>query len=201
MFASIIHRRPSHAGKHWGPCSEGAKEGLYVTHLLNNHVGSHSIQGTECRQQKAKCDSHLHHGQSCSRCQRLNLECLISGSFQRQHKRKRLTELEHEAEALRKRLHGSEPVESVVVSRSQTAQPTVQLQQLSNLNAQVVPLSIGASESRLPSYPPSSSTSHEVDDPTIPRHLNGVHLTSHEIDDLFRTYVTMFYQSDVINII
>ena len=62
---------------------------------------------TECRQQKARCDAHNFEDSICSRCRKLNLECVMSDSFEREHKRRKLSEIERENIRLRQQLDSS----------------------------------------------------------------------------------------------
>ncbi|THZ50362.1 hypothetical protein D6C90_02667 [Aureobasidium pullulans] len=69
---------------------------------------SRRVACTECRQQKARCDAGPLPDQPCSRCRKFKLPCVVSNCFKRQHKHRKLSELEHEAEALRLELRGNE---------------------------------------------------------------------------------------------
>ncbi|KAL4920747.1 hypothetical protein BDW62DRAFT_198631 [Aspergillus aurantiobrunneus] len=57
---------------------------------------------TECRQQKARCDAYK--TQPCSRCEKLELECVLCEGFRREHKRQKYEQLEKETDELRKQL-------------------------------------------------------------------------------------------------
>ncbi|KAL6243891.1 hypothetical protein RBB50_009325 [Rhinocladiella similis] len=62
---------------------------------------------TECRQQKAKCDAYLDPDNPCSRCRKMNRQCIVSEPFKREHKRKRISELELRTDELQERLNSS----------------------------------------------------------------------------------------------
>ncbi|RAL04650.1 putative C6 transcription factor (Leu3) [Aspergillus ibericus CBS 121593] len=157
---------------------------------------------TECRQQKAKCDAYLNPDQPCSRCSKLNIHCVISDPFRREHKRKRLSELEQETDELRRRLRYTQPnhprpspiamltaaAEMEVNSAASAGEltfhteshtPSVESQQ------QLLP-SIGLVPPPLPDagVVPGVQTS----DSTEPRTLNNIHLTGSEIDELFHVF-------------
>ncbi|KAL0465381.1 hypothetical protein QR685DRAFT_138828 [Neurospora intermedia] len=56
----------------------------------------------ECRQQKLRCDVVQEPFSSCSRCNRLHLECKIESNFKRVGKRSKHAEMEKEIERLRR---------------------------------------------------------------------------------------------------
>jgi len=147
--------------------------------------------GTQCRQQKARCDSNTQPDKKCSRCRRLNLACFISGSFKRQHKRSRLTELEQEAEALRKKLRAS----GSVGSASSVQGPADQELSSSHLpdtlrsRGTIAPLPTQAAPSPTEPTHASNSTDSSAKQVTISRCLNDVVVTAREIDELFDMYV------------
>ncbi|ETI29033.1 hypothetical protein G647_01486 [Cladophialophora carrionii CBS 160.54] len=76
---------------------------------------------TECRQQKAKCDAYLEPDKPCSRCRKMHRECMISEPFKREHKRKRLSELEQQTDELQERLRASSHPESAILPGSSWA--------------------------------------------------------------------------------
>lgn len=150
---------------------------------------------TECRQQKARCDAHLHHHQPCSRCRRLNLDCIISNKFKRQHKRERLSELEQEAEALRKRLRTAEPTTSSELpppslhASESSLTPTFSNQQAYSSTFRPSASIIAPDEYVLPSRLPDQDTAPSPpSEPTVARSLNGILVTAHQVDQLFEMY-------------
>jgi hypothetical protein len=58
----------------------------------------------ECRQQKLRCDVVQDPFQSCSRCNRLKLDCKIESNFKRVGKRSRHAEMEKEIDRLRRNI-------------------------------------------------------------------------------------------------
>ncbi|EAW14386.1 Zn(II)2Cys6 transcription factor [Aspergillus clavatus NRRL 1] len=157
---------------------------------------------TECRQQKARCDAHLNPNQPCSRCVKVKAECIISEPFRREHKRQRRTELEREAEELRRKLtsHALDPQPSPIDMLTAAAE----MGGLSTSNE---------SDLRLPPpvtlHPPVSSYPQQLltpaflepslprmemrredrlPDPTVPRSMDNIALTADEIDDLFSIF-------------
>lgn len=150
---------------------------------------------TECRQQKAKCDAHLHPDQQCTRCRRFNLPCLISTAFRRQHKRERLSELEQEAETLRKRLRTSEPAQSRSPVHLPGLAPVSAISQAAAIPDYTVASDFVSQRNSLllPASQPDNALATERADPTVAQSLNGVHLTPQEIDQLFLTYDSAVY--------
>ncbi|GKZ24266.1 hypothetical protein AbraIFM66951_002276 [Aspergillus brasiliensis] len=156
---------------------------------------------TECRQQKAKCDAYLNPNQACSRCSKMNIRCIISDPFRREHKRKRLSELEQETDELRRRLRytqsdpsrpspiamltaaaemevNSTAVEGDLVFQTQSQTPPFEDSQ------HVIP-----SPGLGPPLPgPEMVSSVRTPDATEPRSLNNVYLTGSEIDELFQNF-------------
>lgn len=159
---------------------------------------------TECRQQKARCDAGLRDDQACSRCRKFDVPCVVSNNFKRQHKHKKLSELERETRALRTKLGDTS-------DHGEPSTMTPLPQQV--LLARVAPTS---SNSSRPSMLQTSSSSpcvhhHETlekrsvlielrhttrhsnavlissqpTEPTMTRSLCGVVLSAREIDDLF----------------
>jgi len=146
--------------------------------------------GTQCRQQKAKCDSNTQPDQKCSRCRRLNLACFISGSFKRQHKRSRLTELEQEAEALRKKLRASEPVNSASSIQGTSHElSSFQIPNPTGDRDNIAPLPPQAGRSPAEPTHASNSTDSSAKEATISRCLSDIVITAREIDELFDLYV------------
>lgn len=137
---------------------------------------------TECRQQKAKCDAHLDPKRPCTRCRKLQLDCLISTTFKRTHKRERLSELEQEAESLRKRLRTSNSVD--IRSPASLYQPPTLSHSL--LAPSLLPDTVHMPESGRPSDLSTAYISdREAGETTLDRELNGVQVTAKEIDQLY----------------
>lgn len=72
----------------------------------------------ECRQQKVRCDAHELYPESCTRCVKKNLKCLLKPDFKRTYKRRRLAEVEQEIERLRQSMDGQESEKRRIVSGS-----------------------------------------------------------------------------------
>ncbi|KAI5194234.1 hypothetical protein E4T39_08725 [Aureobasidium subglaciale] len=161
---------------------------------------------TECRQQKARCDAGSHPDQSCSRCRRFDVPCVVSNHFKRQHKHKKLSELEREAEGLRKRLETTETSDEHITAEylpeqtlsAMRAPPAFVPSVLSiPLSSPSMPtpfprshLSTESSTKYKPTTRPANAIliSSQSTEPTIARSLNGVSLTAEEVDDLFSIY-------------
>ncbi|PYH93964.1 C6 zinc finger domain protein [Aspergillus ellipticus CBS 707.79] len=155
---------------------------------------------TECRQQKAKCNAYLTPSQPCTRCSKLNIQCIISDPFRREHKRKRLSELEQETDELRQRLRftqSNDPrpspiamltaaaemeVHSVPRGGDLTLPPGSQTPSVEN-QQQLLP-SINLEPLRGPGMDPGIRAL----DPTEARAVNNVHLTGSEIDEMFQIF-------------
>ncbi|BDD61279.1 hypothetical protein MAP00_006338 [Monascus purpureus] len=150
---------------------------------------------TECRQQKAKCDAYLDLSRPCSRCVKVNARCVISDPFKRENKRQRLSNLQQEAEELRRKLRASQSSENIHSS------PMAMLTAAAELGEH--PTSNGPAAVHLPSVsayplPHAYSSSQEArvetatvrrnTEPTTSRTLNGVTLTGEEVDDIFQLF-------------
>ncbi|KXJ91327.1 hypothetical protein Micbo1qcDRAFT_134702 [Microdochium bolleyi] len=61
----------------------------------------------ECRQQKLRCDVVQDPFQSCSRCNRLKLDCKIESNFKRVGKRSKHAEMEREIDRLRRNIRAA----------------------------------------------------------------------------------------------
>lgn len=149
---------------------------------------------TQCRQQKAKCDSHLNPNNPCTRCRKLNLTCLISDSFKRLHKRERLSELEQDVEVLRKRLRTSESADTrspVSLYHASVPVPVLSTPIPSGTVAPAYSTPNNGLRCLTPDH--DDAVDAELDsEPTTARELNGVPVTAHEIDQLFQMYVFLF---------
>ncbi|GLA64918.1 hypothetical protein AtubIFM56815_008065 [Aspergillus tubingensis] len=156
---------------------------------------------TECRQQKAKCDAYLNPSQACSRCLKLNIQCVISDPFRREHKRKRLSELEQETDELRRRLRYTQPdpsrpspIAMLTAAAEMGVNPTTAEGNLI-FHAQSHTPPVEGSQHILPSpglgpsLPgPEMVSGVRAPDATEPRSLNNVYLTGSEIDELFQIF-------------
>ncbi|KAJ5999685.1 hypothetical protein N7481_000094 [Penicillium waksmanii] len=176
---------------------------------------------TECRQQKvpivscretlftspfAKCDVYLNPDEPCTRCRKVNASCVISDPFRREHKRKRMSELQQESEDLRRKLRVSHPVD-----------PHPSPIALLTAAAEMAPRSEPNSDSMsgtpnisLPSYPPQLLAPNGLEispstpapapapalegDTTRSRSLHGVEVRGDEIDDLFHIFFRHYAQ-------
>ena len=151
--------------------------------MLHSGIHAHSMASTEeltdsrpkkactqCRQQKARC-SQPKDG-PCARCQRLGLECLVVEGFEREHKRRKLYQLQSETQQLRSQLKGA-PVERHASSASPTH----------------------ADRNRKSSHHSFVSTTlskHQQPSQTLPRMIDGLLLESDEIDQLFYIYFDQY---------
>jgi Fungal Zn(2)-Cys(6) binuclear cluster domain len=113
---------------------------------------------------KARCDSYLHTGDKpCSRCKKLKLECLVIESFEREHKRRKLYQLQNETEILRDKLKDASADQCISVT------PTENEKQPTKKN--------------------SITPDRSLQKSTLPRVLDGFLLESDEIDALFKMSV------------
>ncbi|KAJ5579540.1 uncharacterized protein N7459_005525 [Penicillium hispanicum] len=158
---------------------------------------------TECRQQKAKCDVYLDLDQPCTRCRKVKATCVVSDPFKREHKRKRLSELERESDELRQKLRASHPADphpSPIALLTAAAEMDVHSASGSDsisVPSQVPPDSYPPqllAPAGLPHDTPEPGPVLEGCDPTKPRSLNGVEVSSEEIDDLFRLFFHQYAQ-------
>ncbi|PYI18069.1 C6 zinc finger domain protein [Aspergillus violaceofuscus CBS 115571] len=154
---------------------------------------------TECRQQKAKCDAYMNPDLPCSRCIRMKTRCVISDPFRREHKRQRLSELEHETDELRRKLrrsHSESLQQSPIAMLTAAAEmgvhstPTAGHLNLPPQQHTTNPYHSQLTPQMSPtlSYPQMEVVPVEVSDPTEPRTLKNVKLTGAEIDELFRLF-------------
>ncbi|KAJ5310912.1 citrate synthase [Penicillium atrosanguineum] len=153
---------------------------------------------TECRQQKAKCDVYLNPDQPCTRCRKVNANCIVSEPFKREHKRKRISDLERESEDLRRKLRSSQPADTHL-------SPIALLTAAAEMGVRT-PASDTLSETPQPppSYPPQllaptvlvhSTPGPAYDgDTTKSRTLNGIQVSAQEIDDLFQIFFRYYAQ-------
>ncbi|XHG02033.1 hypothetical protein AWENTII_005398 [Aspergillus wentii] len=162
---------------------------------------------TECRQQKAKCDAYLNPDQPCSRCLKVKTQCIVSDPFKREHKRQRLSELEHETDELRRKLRSSastDPHPSPIALLTAAAEMGVH----SESSGGDLQLSTPPNHPQASSYPqqllspgcsdPSlgrvETPTDRVADPTISRTLNNIEVTGEEIDEMFHLFFNRYAQ-------
>ncbi|KAJ5233137.1 hypothetical protein N7468_006093 [Penicillium chermesinum] len=180
------------------PCWESVP-GLMATPLKKGKKAC-----TECRQQKAKCDVYLNPGQPCSRCLRVKADCVVSDPFKREHKRKRLSDLQRESDELRQRLQTWQSVDpdpsagmSLLTAAAEIGGRGGPSSDSFSMSPQV------SSESYTPqllaphgltSTTPAPVPAPNANVPTLPRTLNGVQVAANEIDDLFDLFFRHFSQ-------
>ncbi|KAF2461481.1 Zn(II)2Cys6 transcription factor [Lineolata rhizophorae] len=158
---------------------------------------------TGCRQQKVRCDVSEDHDKPCTRCRKLHLECVISEPFKREHKRQRLSELEKERDALRRRLEANQDGvhQSPIAMLSAAAELDASRSRATRI-LPVTPVTTNGLSSAGETHPendtplilvrqPSEGVS-TGSGPTEPRSLCGLHLPSDVIDDLFRIYFDQY---------
>ncbi|KAL3428695.1 hypothetical protein BDV09DRAFT_181593 [Aspergillus tetrazonus] len=154
---------------------------------------------TECRQQKTKCDVYLNPGEPCTRCRKVNAYCVISDQFQREHKRKRLSELERESEGLRRKLRASQsadpnPSPIPLVTAAAELTPRSEPNSDSISGASHIPPPFYAQQLLEPggmgnsSLTPGPAPALEGVATRALRSLRGVEVRANEIDDLFQIF-------------
>ncbi|KAJ5091061.1 hypothetical protein NUU61_005931 [Penicillium alfredii] len=153
---------------------------------------------TECRQQKAKCDVYLNPEEPCTRCRKVGARCVISDPFKREHKRKRLSELEQESEELRQKIRSSQDVEP-------HPSPIALLTAAAEMEGRAgpAPASLPTSSdvppiSHSPNLPlpalQNPGPELEGADLTQSRMLDGTRVTGEEIDDMFTLFFKYYAQ-------
>ncbi|KAJ5937586.1 hypothetical protein N7454_003928 [Penicillium verhagenii] len=158
---------------------------------------------TECRQQKAKCDVYLNPEEPCTRCRKVKAECIISDPFKREHKRRRLSDLQRESEELRRKLRASQPADphpspiallTAAAELGSRGDPhSSSLPSSSHVSPDSYPPQLLAPSS-LGSGTPAPALDNNDASATLARTLNGVELTKNEIDDLFQLYFRHYSQ-------
>ncbi|KAG9892022.1 hypothetical protein KCU94_g13972, partial [Aureobasidium melanogenum] len=152
---------------------------------------------TECRQQKAKCDAHLNLGDACSRCKRVGLQCTISDPFKRENKRQRLSELEREADTLRKRLmtedYRSSVIEPVQAERHDhsniPSHPEASTARYYRVSSAVSPSqSLGSVSLATPAHATRTATLDGQALTTTSRSLDEVNVSANDINGIFELY-------------
>lgn len=154
---------------------------------------------TACRQQKARCgfvDGNANG--RCARCIRLGQDCVRSDTFKRQDKRKRLSELEQEAGALKHRLRTADIATTAtrvavdVGTRDRNAgglDAGFGRQASSTLLSHSSPSRPDClNESTSCAEGPCPSVDADKLSFTVPQALNGYSLGSQAIDELFKLY-------------
>ncbi|RMZ80116.1 hypothetical protein DV737_g3149, partial [Chaetothyriales sp. CBS 132003] len=135
---------------------------------------------TECRQQKARCDAHNFDDGVCSRCRRMRLDCIMSDSFEREHKRRKLSEIERENIRLRQQLESAK-----------SATPASNGHNDNNATPASTSLTTTAASpdrGALANVGPPNAGNQ----PTLPRSLDVVAIPAQEVDDLFDIYFRDF---------
>ncbi|KAJ6122881.1 hypothetical protein N7512_005346, partial [Penicillium capsulatum] len=151
---------------------------------------------TECRQQKAKCDVYLNLDEPCTRCRKVKVACVVSDPFKREHKRKRISDLERESEELRRKLRASHPADPSPIALLTAAAEIGGRAESNSLSEPTPPDSyppqLLAPASLRPVTPaPAVDTTSEA---TRSRSLNSVEVTGEEIDDLFHLFFRHYAQ-------
>ncbi|OJJ46045.1 hypothetical protein ASPZODRAFT_133006 [Penicilliopsis zonata CBS 506.65] len=153
---------------------------------------------TGCRQQKARCDSHERPGR-CSRCEKLDVDCVISEPFKREHKRQRLKELEQETDELKRKLQlqpaTAQPAPiSMPTAAAAEEKPNLRSPPESHLSSDSPYVSTDLPRVGIQT-PLASIEGGASDEPagrladlTVSRSLNGITLTATEIDEIFDQY-------------
>ncbi|KAI9935048.1 hypothetical protein MW887_000669 [Aspergillus wentii] len=156
---------------------------------------------------QAKCDAYLNPDQPCSRCLKVKTQCIVSDPFKREHKRQRLSELEHETDELRRKLRSSastDPHPSPIALLTAAAEMGVH----SESSGGDLQLSTPPNHPQASSYPqqllspgcsdPSlgrvETPTDRVADPTISRTLNNIEVTGEEIDEMFHLFFNRYAQ-------
>jgi hypothetical protein len=131
----------------------------------------------------------------------MKVQCVISDPFKREHKRKKLSELEHEAAALRKRLEGAAAHPSsdnspaspdTVLTTSQSPVTNGHGHRLSlNSLAKQLPL-VSAGPTQFSGSAPALQFRPSLEDPTTAQDLDGVKLEGSTIDGVFLHYFENF---------
>ncbi|KAI1844545.1 hypothetical protein JX266_009218 [Neoarthrinium moseri] len=103
--APIIKRKRSTGGLDSSPGSAaGADEDQSMLEPEKKRQPGVKRACNECRQQKLRCDVVQDPFQSCSRCNRLKLDCKIESNFKRIGKRSKHAEMEKEIDRLRRNI-------------------------------------------------------------------------------------------------
>lgn len=98
------------------PGIPGTSQKNHVTMGDGQQVLSKRIACIECRQQKVRCDAHQNYPNSCTRCTKKSISCVLQPDFKRTYKRRRLVEVEKENELLRQSILHQPPVVSSITN-------------------------------------------------------------------------------------
>ncbi|OAP62403.1 hypothetical protein AYL99_04606 [Fonsecaea erecta] len=160
---------------------------------------------TECRQQKARCDAYLDPDQPCTRCRKMSRQCIISEPFKREHKRKRMSELEYQTDELQERLRSSSHHPEAAAASPSLPRPswaadlrTTNAESESRMasvapffrDATIAPVSFrsfSAAAAESLQTPESLSQEYQPSG-TLPRSLEGQTVDSKDIDAMFQLY-------------
>ncbi|KAH8174504.1 fungal zn(2)-Cys(6) binuclear cluster domain-containing protein [Sarocladium implicatum] len=142
----------------------------------------------ECRQQKLRCDVVQDPFQSCSRCNRLKLDCKIESNFKRVGKRSKHAEMEKEIDRLRR---------SVTRAQMQGFVPDEE-EDLQSPLAQSTPYTHTRNPSLMGSEEAVSSLLHlkrggSYNMPQIAHELGGVQLTDENTTHLFNEFFAFYH--------
>ncbi|CAG8105567.1 unnamed protein product [Penicillium olsonii] len=146
---------------------------------------------TQCRQQKSKCDVWRDETIPCSRCKKHGYECTIDDAFTREHKRRRLNELEREKEQLRQQLQISRhrpPDHPAITPISPAARLGVPTGPNASAESDALQSLGPHSNQHIALADSSSSAITHGNGSTKPRSLKGVTVTGEEIDELFEIF-------------
>ncbi|KAK3393670.1 hypothetical protein B0H63DRAFT_385973 [Podospora didyma] len=157
----------------------------------------------ECRQQKVpmtqpllpflRCDVVQDPFQSCSRCNRLKLECKIESNFKRVGKRSKHAEMEKEIEKLRRAVQSARAQGYVVVEEedeaihSQLQSPVVNSQYSHTRN----PSLMGSDEAVSSLLHLKRGGSYNL--PRIARELEDIRITEDDERELFNQFFTFYH--------
>ena len=148
---------------------------------------------TQCRQQKARCDIDIH--QPCSRCSKIKAECIISDHFEREHKRRKLYQLQNETDLLRQRLSSTTADESEKGTPGRNVpqtSPDFGEQSVSSEQQRCIH-GVPVVESFLSSSLSTSTSPHGTKSQTLSRPIDGsVVLEAHTIDELFQLFFSKY---------
>ncbi|RMZ88586.1 hypothetical protein DV736_g4184, partial [Chaetothyriales sp. CBS 134916] len=131
---------------------------------------------TECRQQKARCDADNFDDGVCSRCRKMRLDCIMSDSFEREHKRRKLSEIERENISLRQQLESTKS--ATPGSNSHNATPPSTSLTTTTIPDRGALTNVDALKGR--------------NLPTLPRSLDVIAIEAREVDNLFDIYFRDF---------
>lgn len=148
----------------------------------------------ECRQQKLRCDVVQDPFQSCSRCNRLKLDCKIESNFKRVGKRSKHAEMEREIDRLRRNIRAAKSQGYVVEDDPEDLASQLQSPVANN----------GYSHTRNPSLMGSDEAvsslltlkrggSYSIAAQHYAYELESVRLTDQDVRGLFQEYFTCYH--------